>query len=343
MKNKIKILIVILTLILAGSNIYASGGNRTGTAGGAELLIPVGPRGIAMGSGNIASSYGIEALYWNPAGVANLEHSVDLTFSHMNYIADIGVEYGAVATNIEGFGALAFSIKALNVGNILITTTSNPDGTGATFSPQMITAGLTYARQLTERIAIGVTANYLSETLDKVSANGIAFNAGVIYNDLADISGLSIGIALKNIGPQMKFDGSGLLQLSSVGGLNRPPTYNKINAASFDLPSLFELGFGFKPKLDENNSLQFIGTFHNNNFSGDEYNIGGEYGYANTFFIRGGYTMSPKSQSDLYIYGLTAGIGLNYSVEGIGIKVDYAFRAVKYLGDNHVFAISLGF
>ena len=53
--------------------------------------------------------------------------------------------------------------------------------------------------------------------------------------------------------------------------------------------------------------------------------------------------MSPKSQTDDYIYGLTAGVGINYNLEGIGIKIDYAFRAVKYLVDNHVFALTLGF
>jgi hypothetical protein len=324
-------------------NLFASGGDRTGTAGGIQLLIPVGARGIAMGSGNISNTYGIESLFWNPAGVAKLDHSVDLTFSHMNYIADIGVEYGAVATNIEGFGTLALNIKALSIGDIPITTTLNPDGTGAVFAPQMMTAGLTYARQLTERIGVGVTVNFLTETLDKVSANGIAFNAGVIYNDMADINGLSFGLVLSNLGPQMKYSGSGLLVLSTVPGLNRPPTYNNLNAAAFELPSSFQLGLGYKPHLDEMNTLQIAGTFQNNNFSGDEYKIGGEYGFNNMFFARLGYQMSPKSQSEDYIYGLTAGVGINYNFEGIGIKVDYAYRAVKFIGDNHVFALTLGF
>jgi hypothetical protein len=343
MKNKNKILIIVLFLALAMGNLFASGGDRTGTAGGVQLLIPVGARGIAMGSGNISNTYGIESLFWNPAGVAKLDHSVDLTFSHMNYIADIGVEYGAVATKIEGFGSLALSVKALSIGDIPITTTLNPDGTGAVFAPQMLTAGITYARQLTERISVGVTASYLTETLDKVSASGYAFNAGVSYMDLADINGLSFGLVLSNLGPQMTYSGSGLLVLSTVPNLNRPPTYTTLNAASFELPSSFQLGLGYKPQLDDINSLQIAGTFQNNNFSGDEYKIGAEYGYNNMFFARIGYQTSPKSQSDDYIYGFTAGVGINYDFEGIGLKVDYAYRAVKYLGDNHVFALSLGF
>src|ERR1035437_7392160 len=343
MKNKHKILIIVLFLTMAMGNLFASGGDRTGTAGGIQLLIPVGARGIAMGTANISNTYGIEALFRNPAGLSKLDHSVDLTFSHMNYIADIGVEYGAVATDIEGFGTVALSIKSLSIGNIPITTTQNPDGTGAVFSPQMITAGLTYSRQLTDRIAVGVTANYLTETLDKVSTSGIAFNAGVIYDNLADLNGLSFGLVLSNLGPQMKYSGSGLLVLSTVGGLNRPPTYSLLNAAAFELPSSIQLGLGYKPYIDDMNSLQIAGTFQNNNFSGDEYKVGAEYGFNKMFFVRGGYSMSPKSQTDDYIYGLTAGVGINYNIAGIGIKIDFAYRTVKYLGDNYVFGLTLGF
>lgn len=343
MKKLISLLTVVFTLLLMLDVAYAGGGNRTGTGGASELMIPVGPRGIAMGQSNISTSYGIESLFWNPAGVAKMNNSADVMFSHMSYIADIGVEYGAVSANFEGFGVLSFSLKALDVGDILVTTTQNPDGTGDTYSPTMITAGLSYSRQLTERIGVGLTANFISEKLGEVSASGVAFNVGVIYDDLADINGLSVGVVMKNIGPEMKYDGSGLYTQAFVEGYNRPPQYYKIDAAPFELPSTFEIGLGYKPQLDEMNSLQFSGTFQNNNFSADEYKFGAEYGYNNTFFIRGGYQFAPNIDSDEYIYGLTAGVGINYDFEGIGLRIDYAFRDVDFFDGNHVFALSLGF
>ena len=48
-------------------------------------------------------------------------------------------------------------------------------------------------------------------------------------------------------------------------------------------------------------------------------------------------------ESDNYIYGFTAGAGINYDIEGFGIRVDYAFRDTKYFDGNHVFALTLGF
>ena len=340
MKNILKILLAFILLLAMDA--FAGGGKRTGTGGASELLIPVGPRGIAMAGANLSTSTGIEALFWNPAGVALMQNNADVIFSHMSYIADIGVDYGAIAANFEGFGVISFSIKTLSVGDILITTTSNPDGTGETFSPSFIVAGLSYSRQLTEAISIGLTTNFISERMADVSASGVAFDVGVMYKNLADINGLSLGIVIKNLGPEMKYSGGGLFQQGQIENVNRPPTFYTIDAAAFELPSNFQLGLGYTPVLDEINSLQFSGIYQNNNFSGDEYKIGGEYGYDNTFFVRAGYQLAPQVSDD-YLYGFTAGVGIDYEVEGFGFKVDYAFREVEFFDANHIFAVTLGF
>lgn len=332
-----------MLLLLGMNNTWAGGGNRTGTGGASELLIPVGTRGIAMGEADVSTAMGLEALWFNPAGVATMKNSASVVFSHMTYIADIGVEYGAVAANFEGFGIVTLSLKSLAVGDIKVTTTQNTDGTGETFSPQHLVAGLSYSKQLTEKIGVGITGNLISEKLGQVSATGFAFNIGVIYSDLVGINGLNFGLVMKNIGPQMKFDGAGLYTQANVTDYNRPPGFYKIDAAPFEMPSTFELGVGYLPKFNEQNVVHISGNFAHNNFSGDEYKMGGEYGYNDLIFIRVGYKFSPKNQSEEYIYGLTAGFGVNYQIEGIQLKVDYAFRDVKYFGGNHVFSIALGF
>jgi len=336
MKN---ILIILLAFILLlAVDTFAGGGKRTGTAGAAELMIPVGPRGIAMGESNLVNTTGIEALYWNPAGVSHMQGNADVMFSHMSYIADIGVDYGAVAANFEGFGTIALSIKSLAIGDIPVTTTVNPDGTGETFSPTFIVAGLSYSKMLTEAISVGITGNFVSERMADVSASGFAIDFGVIYQNLADVNGLSIGVVLKNLGTDMKFDGSGMYQQTVVGGVAR---LTKIDAAAFEMPFNFQLAVGYNPVVDEQNSLLFTGLYQNNNFLGDEYKLGGEYGYNDLFFVRAGYLLSP--QSDEYVYGFTGGAGINYEVEGFGFKVDYAYREVEFFDGNHVFALTLGF
>ena len=342
MKNTFRYLTLAAIILFGVGSVYAGGGNRTGTAGAAQLLVPVGARGIAMGESNIASATGLEALFWNPAGVAIMDNSATLTFSHQDYIADIGVEYGAVAANFEGFGVLSFSIKSLAIGDIAVTTTEHPDGTGQTFSPRNLVAGITFAKRLTDKISVGVTANIVSETIDQVSASGFAFNVGVAYQDLADISGLSFGVVMKNIGSQQTFDGPGLLTLANIDDQNRPPNFVAINSAAFDLPASFEIGLSYAPQIDETNSLLITSLFQNNNFSEDTYKFGFEYGYDNILFLRGGYQLQAKA-SENFIFDYSAGIGLNYDLTGVSLQVDYAYKHSEFFGGNHIFGVSFKF
>lgn len=336
---------IIILFFFIAETLVAGGGRRNGTGGASELLIPVGARGIAMGSSTLSNSYGLEALFWNPANIARVgEYSTNVLFSHMEHIADIGVQYGAVSTDIESFGSLAFSIKSLSVGEIPITTVSNPDGTGAVFTPQFLTVGLTYARMLSDRVSVGLTANLVSEKIDLVSATGVAFNVGVSYSTFADIPGLNIAFVMKNVGPQMKFEGSGLLIPAETPDLTRSGQLYTIDAASFELPSALEIGMSYQHNINEQNALQVSGIFANNNFFGDELKGGLEYGYDNTFFIRAGYSFAYDLDSDYNTYGINGGVGLNYDIGGILLRVDYAYRAVQYegLGDNHIFSIGFG-
>ena len=210
MKRIFAVFIIAVLALWMTDEAMAGPGNRTGTGGSAQLLIPVGARDLAMGGSTISTTRGIESLFWNPAGVARAVSSANVIFSHMSYIADIGVEYGAVSGKFGDLGTIALSVKSLSVGEIPVTTTDNPDGTGQFYSPQFFTAGLTYSRMLSDRISVGVTTNLISERISDVSASGVAFNVGVIYDNLADMAGLSLGVVVKNIGPQMRFDGPAL-------------------------------------------------------------------------------------------------------------------------------------
>ena len=333
---------------------YAGGENRTGTNAAPELLIPVGARDIALGGSSVATSSGLDAIFWNPAGLARAKSSTNAMFSHMNYIADIGVEYVAVSAGFEGFGTLGFSLKSVSVGDINVTTEDVPDGTGQIINPTVVNLGLTYSKLLTDRISIGTTVTLISERFDRVAASGFSFSAGVQYSGLANVNGLSVGVAVKNIGPQMQFTGDGLLRKGNAVDVLRSNSFYTVEAGSYELPSTIEIGLAYNYTLAEDNALILSGVFQNNNFSTDEYKVGVEYGYNNEFFIRGGYDFAENTKfnsSDLsqgfdkssYIYGFSAGAGLKYSLGSLDVSFDYAYRAVKFLENNHVFTVGLAF
>ena len=335
---------VVLLLMATAGQLIAGSGNRTGTGGASQLSIPTGARDLALGGSTVATTSGIEALFWNPAGIAKAPRSANLIFSHMSYIADIGVEYGAISGTFEGLGTFAVSVKSLSIGEIPVTTTTNPDGTGETYSPQFFTTGITYSRLLSDRIAVGLTANLISERISDVSASGMAFTIGLIYDNLADFSGLSLGVVVRNIGPQMRYDGPGLYQVGDVDGQNRPPQFYKIDTAPFELPSTIEFGLGYKANVGSQSQLMFSSSYQSNNFSDDEYKLGAEYSYENTFFLRGGWALAPSiPENSKYLFGASVGAGIQTNLGDADLGIDYAFRDTELFSGNHTIAIRLGF
>jgi hypothetical protein len=259
----------------------------------------------------------------------------------MNYIADIDVNYFAVSSNFSGIGNLGFSLKSINIGDIPVTTNEFPDGTGEIISPTYVTLGATYSSLLAENISVGFTTNLITERIDRVSATGIAFNAGVQYSNLGSISGLGIGVVVKNVGPQMKFDGSGLIQQGTIGDRQ---DFIKVDAASFELPSTIEIGVSYSEKFSGDNSITLTSVFQNNNFSDDEYKVGAEYSFQNNFFVRGGWNFAQKATPNTeYIYGASVGAGIQYTLSDIEVGVDYAFRNTEFFSGNHVLTLRLGF
>lgn len=320
---------------------------RTGTAAAPELLIPVGARYLAMGGSNLANVAGIEAVHFNPAGLSLMKPTVEGMFSSMSYIADIAVNYGAVGVNFGDFGFLGFSIKSLDFGDIPLTTVDDPEArSGRFFSPTYVTLGATYARMLSEAISVGVTSKLVSEKIDRVSATGIAFDFGVQYKGLVNVKGLHVGVAVKNIGPAMKFEGSGLYRSAVSGEGGRPEQPYKVEAASFDLPSLVEFGLSYVGNVTDEFSYSGNASFTNNNLYEDEYRVGGEllYSVENVSLAgRVGGSFLPKVDAANRIFGMTAGVGLSYATSDLQITFDYAFRAVDLFNNSNVFSIKLGF
>lgn len=336
-------LLFVAFLLIVPVTAEAGRGDKAGTAAAPMLLIPVGGRDLAMGGSTVANSFGIEAVHYNPAGLVWGKKQSEAMFSHMNYIADIGVDYIGVSSSFAGLGTLALTIKSLSIGEIAVTTENSPDGTGETFIPRFATVGLTYASAFTDRISIGITVNLISEQIDRANSNGIGFDFGVQYKNFANVAGLDLGVAVKNIGPQMQYGGPGLTRRGQIDDLLRPSSFYNLQAAKAELPSVIELGFAYKAAVTEESHLNLATIFQNQNLSDDEYKMGAEYAWDNTFFIRGGYNLSKESYVDAYIFGMTFGAGINQNFDGLDFTFDYAYRDVTFFDANHIFSVKLGF
>lgn len=331
--NSKLVLLALGILLLCFTSALAGNANKVGTSAAPELLIPVGARGTALGGAVIADPKGVEALYWNPAGLALIE-GTEIAFSHQPYIADIKVNWGALGTMIEGFGGVGVSAKVVSIGDMEETTPAQPEGTGNVYSPTLAVIGLTYANSLTANVAIGATASLVQENIFKVSSSGLSFDFGVIYDPRWH--GLKFGMAIKNYGPKLTFTGAGFdLTSQDLGTRNV-----RSEAASFEQPSHIDLGASFNFFNQNKNSITVSGVFRSNNFQEDMYQGGAEYSYDDRYFIRGGYNYSSQNS---YLYGASLGAGLVIPVGGNKLTFEYTWTQTDVFSDNQFFTVKADF
>ncbi len=262
---------LLFAALLMPSLVQAANTERIGLAAAQELRIPVGSRGTAMGGAIMASVSGAEALYWNPAGVALGDTPREFTFSYLDYIADMSMSYIGVTTKIGESSTIGISAKILSVGDIIVTTESSPEGTGEVITPNFSVIGFTYSRQFTDRVSFGATGKFIHEGVRRVSATGMAFDFGFQY--YTGLKGLSLGIAIRNLGSDMKFDGADL-DVPVVLGDALTEAESSAGARNFrtslapaELPTSIELGLAYEMYTGQQGTGTFHATFRNNNLS----------------------------------------------------------------------------
>lgn len=332
-----------LVLLVGLTSVFAGDPARTGTAAGAQTLVPVGARYLAMAGANVANVSGVDGIFWSPAALANMENRAAGVFSTMTIFNDINVNYLALGFKMGRVGAFGFTLKAFDFGDIPETTVQDPDGaSGRTFSPTFVTTGLTYGRMLTDAIQVGVTGKIVYESIPRAAATAFAFDAGIQYHGLGGINGLSIGVVVKNIGTNMQYTGSALLTQATAEGSNQSGFLSR-ETSSDQLPALIELGVGYKRNIAEKSDLLLTGNFQNNNFGNDNYKFGAEYTYSDLFALRGGYILYNNIDTENVLYRFTLGAGLHYKLGGTDLTFDYAFRDSQYFDGNNLFSLKIGF
>ncbi len=316
-------------LIVWAGNAFAGEAERIGTSGAEELRIPMGARGAAMGGSIMAEVTGVEALHWNPAGVVRAKMR-QVSFSHLNYIADVSMNSFGATLKLKGDIALGISAKVLDAGKIYVTTEDNPDGTGETTNPTFSVFGITYSHQLIDRVSFGATIKYINERIKREVAQGMAFDFGFQY--VPGFKGVRFGLTLRNFGPGVRFDGPDLDQNIRLPGVD--PQARSRNTRTVlsqaDLPTSLELAASFDLYNTKVNRFVWTLAFRNNNMSEDEYQTGAEYAINDMLFLRGGYARAPKAKTTPsgfgkeFIFGPTFGVGVRLPVSKSALAVDYS-------------------
>ena len=333
------IVIIVVSSLVLGQN------SRMGSASSTQLLVVPSAKHLS-GGGAAATATGMDATFWNPAGLAMSENSVDAIFSNRQYFADIDNSFFGIATDIGDY-KMGVSVRTFNIGDIDETTVFYPDGTGQVFTPNFSILGATFARKLSDNTSVGLNANLIREGFGRVSATGVAYDLGVQYRGLLGREGLDVGFTLKNFGAPMKYDGEGLGVMASPVDGDRPVEYYKIDAASFDLPFVFDMGMSY------NIAGADIGvTYTSNYYSTDELKFSVGYALEGLGSVGVGMQSSSASQEiddtdDWYTNpadGVSFGASLDMSrFVGMNLSVDYSMLPMGDFGTNSVVALRVAF
>ncbi len=336
MKIKYYFLLIILFAWTAFASAQAeltrfAGRGKVGTTGFQFLKIGPSARAVALGESFIALANDASAMYYNPAGLTQLRDR-EAIFSLTQWPADINYGFVGTAIPTKLFGTIGAFVGALSSGDMK-KTVPYKGWTGEYFSATDWLVGLSYARGLTDRFAIGGNAKMVSEFLDNKSITTWAVDFGTMFN--IGVRGIKFSMMITNFGPNVKFI-----------------------KEEFSLPTTFKFGV-VGEAFNWNNNRMIItveGAHPNDNV--EQVAMGAEYTFKNILALRAGYrsfVMLEDKDKNVQIdathsiaveeplAGLSFGAGFNIPVAGMKTTLDYAYVDMGFLQNAQRLTLTLNF
>jgi hypothetical protein len=265
------------------------------------LKIPVGPRVVGMGEAAVAYIDDASALFYNPAGLANVP-TYSALLAHNQGFLDMNQEYLAGVYGSEGLGKFGLALDYWGSGSIQGINIRGETIPGYVFSAADWSLNLGYARSFSD-FSVGLGLKLIREQNESLSTAAVALDAGAMYK--TPLKGLQAGLSVANLGTKAKLD-----------------------SEAFALPMQARLGWRY--------DISIIGLTQDFILSETEkpgIAAGLECRPVQMLAIRAGY----RTGSDYDGFsGLRAGLGINWH----GIGVDYAYAPYGKLGASHRISIS---
>lgn len=341
-----KISLGLLMAALPFTAVMAGNPDRIGEAGAGELLINPWARSSGWNGINIASVQGLESMRLNVAGLAYTRNT-EIGFSRSLWLqgSDIDVNVFGVAQRL-GDGAIGIEVMTMNLGEIPVTTTELPEGTGATYKPSIANIAVSYSRKFADYLAGGITVRGVSQSIADVSAFGLALDIGIQYVTGNDVhpEKVKFGIALRNVGTPMSFGGDGLSFRSDPPDGTFQATVDQ-QASDFELPSLLTIAASYDFYIGAASRLTAVAQFQSNSFYKDQYGLGLEYGFTvkgeERFQLRAGYKYEDGLLDDVQRTTAHTGAAAGFSFiqpfkeDGPQMAIDYSYRTSNPYNGTH--------
>ena len=274
----------------------------------------------AMANAVTAMEGGAWHQFYNPSAMAWSPQKVDLTGSVNEWIA--GINYSSLAATIqplEGrFGIIGFNMVNVDYGELQRTIRADNERgyiDVGTFSPTAFSAGLSYAKNLSNQFAVGANVKFVTQDLG-AGIVGIDNENGLIEQSFsASTTIVDFGV----------FYRTGLESLNfamSVTNFSRDVSYD---SRDHELPLTFKMGLSMDiidlTDLSQERHALIVNVDANRPRDyNEQIQVGAEYGFNDLFFLRGGYVFPSDEE------GYSVGFGVKGSLRNNQmLLVDYSY------------------
>lgn len=299
------VLAVLISVTCWGAN------SKVGTTAYGFLKIDVSARSTAMGGAFVGLSDDASALYFNPAGLIQMETRHFFT-TYNNYLSDIQSGFLGYVHPYSDNLRLGGSICYFNYGSL--TRTDDQGVNLGTFGASDFAMAVSLARLLNNRFSLGATGKFIFEKIEGYSSDALAFDLGVLYT--SGDGRTRVGAVGQNIGAQLK---------------------GHTKSHKDPLPASIKLGISHQMReLPLTVALDAAQPFDNDIF----FNLGGELTALKPLYLRLGWSSFgrfSKTDSDKDNWaGFATGFGVTWKV----YRFDYAYSSYADLGGVHKISIS---
>jgi len=281
------------------------------------LRLDMNARAAALNGSFVSMTNDPNLLYYNPAGLATLEHP-SASASFLKHLLDVNAGSLTYGQEFTGIGTFAAGVIFVDYGSF--TETDESMNVLGTFSARELALSAGWGILLEENMYVGASIEFISSSIASFSASALALGAGILCQIPSEM--ITIGASLLHAGAQTGTYGGirESLPLELTVGITKKPEH---------LPAYINLNFH---KLTDR-ADSFLDRF-------GSFSIGVEFLMSESTRLRAGYDNEKKRELKL---GTGSGLaGFSFG-GGILIKeylIDYSFNSYGKIGGMH--RISIG-
>jgi hypothetical protein len=160
------------------------------------LKLTSNARSAGMGDAYASVGNDLSAVFYDPAGITQIERYA-LTASYLKWI--VGSQMGTFALGARtNLATVAVNFAYFKTDQFEETTSSQPGGTGRMVTLGDMAAGVTVAKQVTDKLSVGGNLRYVKEDLDLASYGSVDVDFGTLF--YTGYKSTRLAMSLRNLG-----------------------------------------------------------------------------------------------------------------------------------------------